>query len=143
MQSKTGLFIVLFLIGFSSCKKEKERGILTYEEEKIRQVMLDLYVATAAIDRMDEAIADSLRGVYMSQIETIHDVELFTVEEDIMTIKQNPEWYHEIHSEVKDSLHAQEKRAKKKNTTLIKDDKDDKISDKMTDKQKSTQKSKS
>jgi len=95
------------------------RKPLIHKVETIQAVMIDLYVADQALDKVKEIRKDSLRSLYRSQIETIHGIKLDEIERDMETIKSNPKWYFDVHIVVKDSIASLQ--SKSQNATKGKD----------------------
>lgn len=66
--------------------------------------MYDLYIASEAMKRANDDTRDSLKEVYISQIEKIHAVSISQYEDDINILKKDPIKYEKWHKEVRDSL---------------------------------------
>jgi len=110
---KTYLLIISMAL-VASCKTDSPKPDLQNDVKVVQAVMIDLYVAEQALKNINEEFKDSLRTLYISQIEAIHDIDMDIVESDIDLIKNNPEWYLEIHKVVKDSIITLESNSKKK-----------------------------
>lgn len=85
-----------------------------YDREKIKSVMVDLYVAQAALKDVDESYMDSLRAVYTAKIEEIHQVDMELIQDDIASMQQQLTVYKKLHREVEDSIISIEKHYNKK-----------------------------
>ncbi len=93
----------LILLAISCEQKVGPEG-LNYSEDKIVAVMLDMYIASELVNNREEPIKDSLQLTYSGEIEKIHNIELSVFERDIKYIKQDMEWYRDLHKIVSDSL---------------------------------------
>lgn len=113
------IVICLFVLCLVSCMEKDVRKPLIHKVETIQAVMIDLYVADQALDKVKEIRKDSLRSLYRSQIETIHGIKLDEIERDMETIKSNPKWYFDVHIVVKDSIASLQ--SKSQNATKGKD----------------------
>jgi len=98
------IYIVIGLLIISSCNQKDVRKPLLHEVTKVQAVMIDLYFADQALDKVKDSRKDSLRNLYRTQIETIHGVNLEEIETDIQTMQENPKWYFDVHLIVKDSI---------------------------------------
>jgi len=103
-------FALLAFLCLASCQDKVDLDELNYPLETIKTAMMELYLASEAVNNRDPEIADSLREVYRMQIELIHDLDLDKVEADILAIKKDSKLYEELHHEVFDSLQSLEKR---------------------------------
>ena len=110
MSRKPLLLLVFF---FLSCEGTKVSVKLNYPEEKISAVLVDLYIAAAALENINDDEQDSLRLIYINQIEKIHTVDMDLIDDDIELLQQRPELYEAIHKTAKDSLVSMESKFKK------------------------------
>ena len=102
--------VFAFLI---SCKQEVEKKELNYSEDKLHDVIKDLYIASEALERMKPEFQDSISEMYRNEIAEYHDVSMLLFEEDMNALVNDPERYTRIHKTVRDSLIAMEKRINK------------------------------
>lgn len=94
-------FYIFFSILIIGCRPNDQ---LNYSEDKLIDVTKDLYVASEALRRLDEARADSLSDLYNSQIESIHNVDLDLYEQDIKNLKRDNQNYLRFHKLVRDTI---------------------------------------
>lgn len=102
------IFIVVMIL--ISCNGQGVEGRLQHSEDKLVAVMQDLYVSSEAIKKADPELADSLRSVFRSDIERIHNVDMQAIDKDLQWLEQDPELMTRIHKIVRDSLQARESR---------------------------------
>ena len=105
-------YVILLLLCscVHACKEPKAQDELNYDADKIMTVMGDMYVASEALKKMSPERQDSMKVIFMKQIEEIHAVDMALIESDMYTLTQFPEFYTESHKMVRDSLIALEKR---------------------------------
>jgi len=99
---------IIFLV-LISCSTDKP-PVTFYTQEELVPVMVDLYVATAALKDVDEIYKDSLIALYRGQIAKFHYVDMDKVDTDIGLLQKYPKIYKELHEAVSDSIVQKEKR---------------------------------
>lgn len=99
-------FFTILLVGilFFSCKEEIPENDLHYDKATLINVMADMYVASEVIKKIDPEQKDSMRDVYRFQIAQIHGVDMHLIEKDLNALSQHPEYYTELHKQLRDSL---------------------------------------
>jgi len=104
-------FVAFFFMITSmiACKEKKGPEHLHYDEDKIQAIMIDMYLVSSITKNHEPEMEDSLRNLLRIQLEEIHDVDIDKVEEDLVFIKADEEWYSRIHKVVKDSIEALDK----------------------------------
>ncbi len=105
------LILPLLFVAISCQQKEREVE-LTYDEEKIIAVLIDLYIAAQIIEDARIELKDSLRSVYTDQIGNIHQVEMRLIELHLAKLQLNPKLYEDLHKQVRDSIIVLEKTHK-------------------------------
>ncbi len=104
----TYILASLFLI---SCQGTKDASSdFNISDETLIEVIVDLYMAENAVKNLDPEVVDSLKGLYRSQIEKIHKVNLSEVEVTLEKLQLDPKKYTEIHQAVEDTLAFRSKR---------------------------------
>jgi len=112
---KNIFYICVLLLVLSACETNTSSGqTQNYDRDKIKTVMVDLYIAQAALKDVDESYTDSLREVYTDRIEEIHKVDMNLIEQDIALLQQQLVVYKKLHKEVEDSIVVIEKLYHKK-----------------------------
>ena len=106
--------VLVLTLGAISCVDQDPRPLLKHDQEVVRNVMVDLYIAEQALKNLSEENKDSLRPIYTSQIEKIHEVSIVEIEKDIELIKSNPKWNLEFQKGVRDSVAILTKRMETK-----------------------------
>jgi len=101
--------IFCLLVLTCACTQEPQLE-LKHDLAVIKLVMQDLYIADAALKDINTAQEDSLRALYLTQIEEIHQIKISEVEKDIHLLQQHPRQYNKVHAEVRDSITMLEKR---------------------------------
>ena len=102
--------VIVFLV---ACKQDKAMKEFNYSEEKLHDVIKDLYIASEALERMKPEFRDSVGKEYRTEIAEYHDVNMNLFEEDMKALIDDPERYTKIHKTVRDSLIAMEKKINK------------------------------
>lgn len=105
-------FLFAIFCVLNACIKTKDTIDLHYEDHTIAMVVADLYLAGQILEDVPDSIRDSLRLVYREQLETIHQVDMDVMEQDIENIQLNPTKYLLIHKLARDSISAYEARYK-------------------------------
>lgn len=116
MRISFSIIAVFFLL---SCVNNKNNEDIHYPEEKVIAVMVDLYIAQAAIKDVDKSYTDSLISDYKAKIERIHDVDIALIEADIAQLQKQPATYKKLHEIVEDSIVALEKAYNEKKEIKI------------------------
>ena len=106
--------LALILIFILACTPKQDQYKLSYPEEKIKEVLIDVYVISEILDDVDLKEKDSLRNLYITQLEAIHEIDFLAFEKDLEWLQLNPDNYKAIHNAAKDSISAIEKRYKAK-----------------------------
>lgn len=106
------LFCCLMLAAYA-CNQEPQLE-LKHDVSVLKLVMQDLYIADAALKDIQLEQKDSLRTLYLKQIEEIHQIKISEVEKDIHLLQKHPRQYNKIHAEVRDSITMLEKRLSSK-----------------------------
>ncbi len=114
MIRKVSIFLSISLLILSSCSYDRKSKETHYSHDQIKSAMIELYMASEALNNREIPIRDSLRSIYRAQIEEILEVDLDLIEQDILVIKQNPDTYLELHNAVVDSLESIEESVLKK-----------------------------
>jgi len=117
------IYLSSLVILLGGCQSKEKEYVSHYGEDKIVSVLIDLYVAEAAIKDIDKVAKDSLIEHYTSQIETIHKIDMELIEKDIQEIQARPKRYKKIHQVVQDSIVLMEKEYNKKREKKISRDK--------------------
>lgn len=98
--------IFLFLV---SCNTDRS-PVTFYTQEELVPVMVDLYVASAALKDIDDNYKDSLTSLYRGQIAELHEVNMTKIDMDIALLQKYPKIYSALHAIVSDSIVQKEKR---------------------------------
>ncbi|NNE25839.1 MAG: hypothetical protein HKN09_03265 [Saprospiraceae bacterium] len=106
--------IIVLLFIFCACSSKQDKYVLNYSEEKIKDVLIDVYVISEILDDVDIDVKDSLRSKYIGEIEAIHNIDFLAFERDLEWLQLNPAIYNPIHSAAKDSISSYEKQYKAK-----------------------------
>lgn len=96
-----GIGIVILSLG---CKNQVQNPSLNYSEQKITEVLTDLYVTSEILKDTDSEVKDSMRQMYISSIEDIHNINFEMFESDLKSVMDYPKLYNDIHQDAKDSI---------------------------------------
>ena len=99
--------LIILCCGLMNCRDRQEE--LTYPDEKIAGVMVDLYITAEILDDTEPATRDSLEEIFRQQIENRHSVDLDEMQWQIERLQKDPAAYSEVHALVRDSLESLEK----------------------------------
>ncbi len=106
------LIIMVFLLALSvlSCKKTLKAPAYNFElpREKLVSVLLDVYLAEAALLEYEKSYQDSMRKMFITEIFTIHKIDKVLFDTTMVQLAQFPELYKDIHSQITDSLKLKE-----------------------------------
>ena len=91
-------FIIIILLFFISCKKEKPA--LTIPEDKLIKVFHDLHTAKYIINKAPVDIKDSLTQVYTAQIFTNHKVDKREFEKNLQLLQKYPKYYSRFYDKL-------------------------------------------
>jgi len=108
------ILIFILLLNLIACKPEPSHARI-YDDETIIAVMIDLYTAEAAMKDVNDIYLDSLKVVYRTQIEEIHDVDINKVEADIAFLQKDLKLFNDLNRTVKDSISMMQKKYTAKN----------------------------
>lgn len=103
------ILTALLLIACVGCKDEKLDQIQT-DPTVLRAVLIDLYVAEAALQSLPKEKVDSLIQMYRGQIADLHSVDMAVVDADLAIIQKRPGMWKQYQSAIEDSLILLEKR---------------------------------
>lgn len=98
------LIVVLLITPFWSCKKDQDIVKLPIPREKLRAVLMDLYLAGSAAELHPSANKDSLQQIYLTEICKIHGVSPEIIANCNQVMQQNLKMNAELQKEVLDSL---------------------------------------
>lgn len=101
--------LIISLLFILSCSTDKP-PVTFYTQVELVPVMVDLYVASAALKDVDDAYLDSLTSLYRGQIAEFHDVDMTKIDTDISLLQKYPKIYKELHTIVSDSIVQKEKK---------------------------------
>ncbi len=99
----------IILLCIVSCSADKP-PVTFYTQEELVPVMIDLFVASAALKDVDDNYKDSLTSLYRGQIEALHEVDMTNVDSDIALLQKYPKVYSKLHAIVSDSIVLIEKK---------------------------------
>ena len=104
------ILVFLFALSFLSCKKTHKPPTYNFEipREKLVSVLLDVYIAEAALLEYEKTYQDSMRKMFITEIFTIHKLDKVLFDTTMVQLAQDPELYKDIHSQVTDSLKLKE-----------------------------------
>jgi len=106
------ILTALLLIVCVGCKDEKLNQIQT-DPTLLRAVLIDLYVAEAALQSLPKEKVDSLTQVYRGQIADIHSVDMTVVDDDLALMQKTPGLWKQYQIAIEDSLTLLDKRFEK------------------------------
>jgi ribosomal protein S13 len=98
----SSLLIMIILI--SSCKSKNTKYNLDIPRDKMKLIVLDLYLAGAAIELNPAKNKDSLKQLYFTEICKVHKVKDNEVSKSVEELHKNISLNLEIQREVLDSI---------------------------------------
>ncbi len=92
-----GIAILGLLLSFSACLEEPT---LSLPEEKMVEVMTDMFLAEAAMQRLTKKVKDTLSETYYQQIYTIHEITEAEYLKDLKVLEEHPKLAKSIYDQV-------------------------------------------
>lgn len=88
------------LIVFVSCSETKPKLSILENEEKVVDILTDMYIAETTLNKQPLVVRDSLRGVYRDNIILIHDLSEVEFDSLFLYIQTDMKSYKDIHKRV-------------------------------------------
>ena len=117
------IFASLLLIGLLGCSEPSQQTIekkLPLSKDSLIDLLIDLYVADAAVSSTYYKSKDSVRNIYQAQLQKIYNLSIDKIDTIQMILNSDPDYNRKIQKEVLDSLKNLEKRLREKKKTKIK-----------------------
>ena len=105
-------YVLLCSFLFSACKKAN--APLPIEEEKLKEILIDVHVAEAALQPIIGAKKDSLRELYFSQIFEIHEIHAVEFEATMELLQEDPKRMKKIYKELTEDIPKKKLEYRKK-----------------------------
>jgi len=96
----TKYLIALVIFGFLSCQESKVEMDILQDEEKVVDILVDMYIAESALNKQSIAVRDSLTVVYRDNIILIHDLSQVEFDTLFWLIQTDMTNYGSIHKKV-------------------------------------------
>ena len=97
-------FILLILLFVGACKTEQKEIKLPIPREKLRAILMDVYLAGSAAELNPSSNKDSLQQLYLTEICKIHQVSPEDISSCNHILQQNLKLNAELQKEILDSL---------------------------------------
>lgn len=91
------VLLSLLLMMIMSCSELKPHMAILDDQDKVVDVIVDMYIAEATINKQPITVRDSLRGSYRDNIILIHDLSDVEFDSLFLYIQTDSESYSEIH----------------------------------------------
>lgn len=88
------------LIVLMSCSEAKPKLPILENDEKVVDILTDMYIAESTLNKQPLAVRDSLRGVYRDNIMLIHDLSEVEFDSLFLYIQTDMNSYMDIHKRV-------------------------------------------
>lgn len=101
------LFLLIAILTIGSCSKTQ--APLPIEEAKLKDILVDVHMAEAAIQPIVGLKKDSLKELYFSQIFEIHQVHPVDFEATMEILQTNPARMKKIYKEMTEEVKSKKK----------------------------------
>lgn len=92
--------IGLLIFSFLSCQDSNNDIEILQDEEKVVNILADMYIAESALNKQSLAVRDSLKSVYRDNIILIHDLSQVEFDTLLWMIQTDMTNYGDIHKKV-------------------------------------------
>ena len=104
----------LIIFCFVSCQESKTNLEVMQEEDRLVNILVDMYVAESALNKQSIVVRDSLTAAYRDNIMLIHDLTEEEFDTLFWTIQTDVDHYGDIHKKVLTKLKDMSKGTDKK-----------------------------
>lgn len=101
---KMSEFLVLILLLFNACGREKEEYPIS--DAEIKNLLMDIHTSEAALQSVFGRRKDSLREVYMDYIYKIHRMDSLEVQDILGKLREDPEKIEGIYMQMLEEMTA-------------------------------------
>lgn len=99
------LIITLFFFTITACQESKT---ISWSEEKLINVLVDIHLAEAAIQNSFGSVKDSIGALYYKQIYERYDIKEIEFQEHLAYLKKNPAFTEEIYIKILEEINKRE-----------------------------------
>jgi hypothetical protein len=96
--------VALILFLSFGCREKEQKYNLPIEKEKLKSVLIDLYIAGAAVENSLETNKDSLKQIYHTEICKIHKINSKELSSIIEQLHALPKINGDLQKEILDTL---------------------------------------
>lgn len=100
----TLIYTILISVSFFSCQENQPEIDILKEEDRVVDILTDMYIAEATLNKQHVGVRDSLTNVYRDNIILIHKLTEQEFDTLIWLIQTDVENYGDIHKKVLDRL---------------------------------------
>jgi hypothetical protein len=97
-------YILIIVFSILGCKQDKVKYNLSIEREKLKNIIIDIYLAGSASSLDSMQNKDSLKQLYLTEICMIHKVNPDKLKKTLAELSDNFDLNAEIQKEVLDSI---------------------------------------